>query len=54
MFFYIFGTENHGFFKDTAWLRITFIFYTALRDYGLLLASSRLSLSQRQRAVSIL
>ena len=53
MFFYIFGTENHGFFKDTAWLRIDCL-STALRDYGLLLASSRLSLSQRQRAVSIL
>ena len=29
-----FGTEIHGFFKDTAWLRIDI--YTALRDYGLL------------------
>ena len=28
------GTEIHGFFKDTAWLRIDVI--TALRGYGLL------------------
>ena len=28
------GTEIHGFFKDTAWLRIDIT--TALRDYGLL------------------
>ena len=29
-----FGTEIHGFFKVTAWLRIVII--TALRDYDLL------------------
>ena len=28
------GTEIHGFFKDTAWLRI--VLSTALRGYGLL------------------
>ena len=28
------GTEIHGFFKDTAWLRIDIT--TALRGYGLL------------------
>ena len=31
---FIFGTEIHGFFKGTAWLRIDII--TALRGYGLL------------------